>query len=527
MIHVPVWVEIHVDDEVLSQDPGRWSEARDLIDRVASVAEGRGARLCFRFRETFARSAAGSGFLPALEARGHEIGVHAHGKGLARALAAVRRTGVTPRVAVPGLVQVGVGGRATVLRQAAALGIRVVTDHGPGAAWAYDGLEVRAEEGVAVMAPTVRPFDWGLMERDGTRHGMGPAPIARLRELETRAARHGARWFGLALHEHDLCGPGELRPRSASLDALASFLDGRVVPALRAAPDLPEISSHAERPPSDRRVKAARVSHRLGRVLRQRLPRPAVRRAAPRGGRSSEVMVEGRRIVAQRFGPVQARAALVLSHAGPAGGRRLGLRPFGLELADLESDGWSVWLYDRSGTGDSPSGPHQGLTPGNPDHRADWRAVLARARTEEAPVIALTWSGGLVPVMAAAARGDRPDALVDGEGPVDRWSLVPPTSFVATEGEELRARDPWDDRLWEGLEAVEQVADLGCPYARLQGHPDHVHGAMQHHAERLTSAAAAAGVATRPLEVVAGPLHEHRHAVLETLRWARSAAMKR
>jgi len=208
------------------------------------------------------------------------------------------------------------------------------------------------------------------------------------------------------------------------------------------------------------------------------------------------------------------------------GGRRLGLRPFGLQMAPLEAEGWSIWLYDRAGTGDSLQGPHRFLTPGNPDHRADWRAVLARARGDGVPVVALTWSGGLVPVMAAAAAGDRPDALVDGEGPVDRWSLVPPTSFVAPEGEELRSRDPWDDTAWEGLEAVEQIAALGCPYARLQGDPDHVHGAMQLHAERLVAAARAAGLTTAPLHVVSGLLDAFPHAVLEALRWARAEAEK-
>ena len=53
----PVWVELHVDDELLDADNQRWPEARALIESVANIAEQQGARLCFRFRETFSRCA--------------------------------------------------------------------------------------------------------------------------------------------------------------------------------------------------------------------------------------------------------------------------------------------------------------------------------------------------------------------------------------------------------------------------------------------------------------------------------------
>ena len=503
-----------MDDEIVATQPHRWKEARDLLDAVALAAEERGARLCFRFREAFCIASQASGFLPDLEARGHEVGVHAHGRYLSRTFRAVQGCGIDARVAVPGLVQAGRTGRPVMLRQAASLGISLVTDHGAGPAWAYDGLSFRQEHGVLVMAPTVRPFDWGLMERDGTRHGMSREAATRLRQLEQAAADHDAEWFGFALHEHDLCTPGSLELRPEALEALAGYLDERVVPALDVPSDLRE-GSRSRLPLGDNRVRASRLARRA----MERIPRPRRphHRAPPRGGVRVEIAVDGRGLVAQRFAPARPVATLVVSHAGAAGGRRLALQPFGLRIRELMSDGWRIWLYDRSGTGDSPPGPRPGLTPGNPDHLADWKAMLGRARADGGPVVALTWSGGIIPVLAAARDGLRPDALVDGEGPVDRWSLVPPAAIPGSAGDELRALDPWKDEHWQDLEAVRLIEHLKCPYVRLQGNPDHLHGPMLLHAQRIIAAAASAGAAAGEPLSTDGPLHQHPREVLEAL----------
>jgi len=519
---LPVWVEIHVDDEIVGRDPARWPDARDLLDRVGAVAEEHGARLCFRVREPFATASRGSGFLPTLEARGHEVGVHAHGRRLAAAVAAIRACGVDPVVAVPGLVQAGPGGRGALLRQVASLGLAVVTDHGAEPAWAYDGLEPRREQGVTVVAPTVRPFDWHLMERDGTGHGVTDGAVARLGELERMAGEHGARWFGLALHEHDLCPPHDLRPSPRALEALGSFLDARVVPALAVLDERPGAGRARRVRVPDARVRAGKVLHRA----RQRLavPRPRVRsrlRRPSRGGETVRVDVDGRHLVATVHRCDQARAAVVMSHAGAEGGRRLALRPMGQRPGALTELGCDLWLVDRSGTGDSPAGSTPDLAPGNPDHVADWVAVLQRVRSEGLPVVALTWSGGVVPVLAAAARhGQRPDALVDGEGPADRWSLVPPVTHAGAERGEMTRRDPWCDADWADCEPARMIAALDGPYARLQGTPDHLHGPMTRHAERLRAAAADATLAQRDLHVLNRPLHAHPTEVVDAVAWA-------
>lgn len=503
----PVWIELHVDDELVGHAPWRAPEAALLLRRVAALAEERGARLSFRVRAPLASSAEGRRLLPDLAARGHEIGVHAHGRGLGEALDAVRACGLQPHVATPGLVQVGASGRAALLRQAASLGFRLVTDHGPQRAWAYEGLLSREEEGLVVMAPAVRPFDWGLYSPEGARGPLTREAVTRLRALERAAAGQGAAFFGAALHEHDLCAPGCLAPLDIALDALAELLDARVVPSLSLAPPLRPAPLASPRPLSDRRVRLARAVAYTTALARR--ARPGLRLPTPGGTRLD---IGKRFLVLERHGPAAARALVLLSHAGRLGGRRQGLSPFGLGLADLLDQGYAVYLYDRAGTGKSPAdGP---LTPGNAAHVEDWRAVLALARQEGLPVLAVSWSAGLLPVLRAAARGERPDALVDGEGPADRWSLVPP------EGNELSDRDPWRDALWAGLEPVALISTLDVPYARLQAELDHVHGAMHEHARRLVAAARAAGLAVHDAGVLPGRLHGNPGALLEALAWA-------
>lgn len=246
---------------------------------------------------------------------------------------------------------------------------------------------------------------------------------------------------------------------------------------------------------------------------RLRLPR---RRALSGGLR---VPVGRREIIVERLAAQDPIAVLVISHAGREGGRRLGLTPLGLGVPDIADIGLGLFVYDRAGTGASPeAGP---LTPGNPSHTDDFRAVLALARSEGLPVIALSWSAGVLPVLRAAREGDRPDALVDVEGPADRWSLIPPG------GNELSVRDPWDDRRWEGLEPAALLCALGVPYARLQGELDHLHGAVSEHARRMVEAARAAGLPVHDPGVLAGRVHGHPAAVLDAILWAIEAANQR
>lgn len=529
---LPVWVEVHVDDELLARDPGRWPEARDLVLRLADLAESRGARLSFRIRTPFARAsaAAGEAVLPGLEARGHGVGVHAHGSDLARATAAVRACGVRPRVAVPGLVQAGEAGRDGLIAQARDLGFDLLTDHGEAPAWAYEGLLPRVEQGVRVMAPTVRPFDWGLMDRDGTRHGLGPAQVARLRRLEAQAARQGARWFGLALHEHDLCPPGSLSPREAALEALAGYLDDRVQTArsvaeglaLHEAPARPA-TSHA--PGGRARALASDGRLRLVREVRSRIPvagvwrlrsglrARTVREAGP-GRPDLRVAVDGEHVPVDVLAPPQPRGLVLMCHAGPEGGRALGLRPLGLAPRRILDAGWALWTYDRRGSGASHG--EVPLTPGHPSHVRDYAAVLLRARDEGLPVVVLSWSAGVLPVLGAAAGGARPDALVDVEGPADRWSLRPPPAHGPLPPD-LAALDPWAESDWLGREPVALLPQLACPYRRIQARPDHVHGDCVVHAERMAEAARSAGLLAAPLEILRGPVHGHGGAVIHAL----------
>ncbi|MFT5684052.1 MAG: hypothetical protein ACI8RZ_004993, partial [Myxococcota bacterium] len=177
------------------------------------------------------------------------------------------------------------------------------------------------------------------------------------------------------------------------------------------------------------------------------------------------------------------------------------------------------------GTGGSPPprripgwrGDHP-LAPGHPAHTRDWQAVLSVAREEGVAVIAMSWSAGVVPILRAAAAGDRPDALVDCEGPADRWSIVPPG------GNELADLDPWREADWAGWEPRALIGDLGVPYARVQAARDHIHDGDLQHATRITAAAQSAGHPVRPLTILPGRLHASPDAVVEALQWALTTA---
>lgn len=494
----PVWAELHVDDRL----PGALSALPALLTTLAAGAEARGARLSLRLRAEGARACRG-GLLPALVAAGHEVGVHAHGRGLGAAVEALRSAGVSPTIGAPGLLQAGPAGRAGLLAQARALGLRQITDLGPQRCFVDEGLHPRWEEGLLVRAPAVRPEDWGLYDAQGA-----PGPLdrafARLRRCEAQVQGRAAS-FGFTLHEHDLTEPGGLRPRAAALDALFDYLDGRVVTA-GSLPLPPPTGGRQTPPPTDGALRLRRLAHRAAAPLREAGPRARdrLRRALP-GPPFERLDVAGRRIAWSRLGPAAARALVLVSAGGLLGGRRLGLRPLGISPTDLAQMGLATVLFDRSGTGDSAPGPAFDPRPGGPEACADWAALLHEARSEGRPILALSWSSGLVPVLQAAARGHRPDALLDVEGPADRFSLQAPARWPLP--------SPFSDHPWEELEPVALIGRLRVPYRRLQGDPDHVHGSYTDHARRLLEAA------TGPVayDALPGPLSEHPQRILQAI----------
>jgi len=507
---LPVWLEIQLHD-TLQLEPV-WA----ALDAAVRAAEDAGARLSLRVPEALAAAVGGAGKLRAMASRGHEIGALAHGEGLARAVAQLRRAGVRPRVATPGLRRLSRGHRDPVLRRVASARIGVVVDRGEERAWAYEGLRSRREEGIEVLAPTVLPRHWMPRSR------VTADALATLAALELEAEAQGAHWFGVTLDASDLLEDDA--PDAGAIAALGRWMDRRVGAVVGPVVD-PRSAAPLQRTPTvtDRRLKVEAAAGDVLAAARRRWP-DRLRRPTTAPAPAGEAMVlaaGGRRVQVERFGPPSPRAAIACSISGPVGARAEDLAFLGLSVADLTERGCSVWLYHRDPLADRSRRPELGQAPHADEQIADWRALLRRAREDGAPVVALTWSASVLVVLRAAAAGDRPDALVDAEAPSDRWALFHPR------GKGPSGLDRWKDDDWEGLEAWPLMPELQRPYARLQAAHDHVHGPMTLHAERMVAAARASGVAVREPVIGPGRLHAHPHEALDALDWAVGHATSR
>ncbi len=460
-----VWLELHVDDERLSADPAVWPDVAALLDTVARAVASEGGRLSFRFRERFARLDAYA-FIRGLVAAGHECGWHAHGRRLAQARDAVVAAGGSAAVAAPGLVQTGLAGAADTLDAAARLGARVVTDRLRVRPFGWRGrVAYRPVDGMIALDPSVDPVDWGVHRRAPDWRALADL-AARTRALPPLPGHPP--YFGATFHEHDLCAsgpsnprrppptPGSLRARTSDLDGLRRFVAAYgAVPSQACADARAGAAVHAPLPSRGRLVRER---------VRDLFPHRPERRAPPV---THTLKVGARTVAVTRTGPAHPRAAMVVVHGGTDG------RAQGLSMLGLPDDAFpdlAVWIFTRTeGTGRAP---------GNPVHLADIRAVLAAARAEGVPVGLLSWSGGLVNALRALDDPRDVAFLVDVEGPVDRWSLVPP----------CRPRHEWaeagehDEALWSGREVLDRLAALGPRHLRVQGAPDHVHGACDLHA---------------------------------------------
>jgi len=476
---IPIWLEVHVDGVAIERAlPWRrkaaWEATATALDDLARRAERHGARLSFRVREAPAKR--DDGLFRRLVARGHEVGWHAHGDRLAQARDAVVAAGGTAEVATPGMVQARDWRR--VAAEAQALGATLLTDRVEAPIVQYQGIYAwEPLPGLLSMDVSVSPFAWGVLRRDGRRVVPGRLDIAALMRLvEARdhieTPRGALGFFGATFHDHDIADVGT----RAALERFFQRYGARIVPSNVAARE-GRVRGAGGRAPPQRPPRFARLrrgpSGLFRRVHQLRL------RVERRGPQLDErvVSVDGRASSARRVGPGAASAVLVLVHGGGSGVDQ-GLAPFGLSEAALAEVGLAAWTFARS-EGARP--------PGSPETVAETRAVLALALAEGPPVVLLTWSAGLVPALrAAVALGDpRIVALVDGEGPADRWSLVPP----GVADHPLAALDPWDDAPWEGAEAIAHIAAFTGRYLRVQAEDDHVHGPHAWHAARLVGLA--------------------------------------
>ncbi|MCB9744705.1 MAG: hypothetical protein H6741_26970 [Alphaproteobacteria bacterium] len=571
--------EIHIDDWFPDRrDKPGYVAARDLVERLLGIAEARGQRLALRVRHGFAEAArAHEGADNALvrwEERGHEIGLHAHRRRVRRTWRALRAAGVQRlEAAVPGLIQ---SSRREALRTLAAcrgLGLRYLSDQLQDGGFAYTGLtpwrpapDLRGPGGgpFVFIDVSVNPFHWGLLEQHGAevRHRFGLRE-RHYRQLEAlldaqlaAPAPHPVTYFGVPFHEHNHARAlGDIRPDEDSLAAYDAHL-GRLAER-PVTPCLPRDVYAAwvaieGAPPPDERVSILRefdqrdlildtrskLTQRLSpdlspllsplaplrqaraRLAWERRRWPALRRERAAGGQRRRLRVGDREIEVCRFGPPEAEAALVLSHAGRFGGLTTGLQPFGLRPEDLPR--FAIWAWDRSGTGATRGdGP---LAPGQARHAEEAAAVWDLAAAEGCPTGWLSFSAGLVAPLLALPETD-PAFFVDGEGPADRRSLSwrPPGGLLRHPlGAELAHLSKLDDAAWAGREPWRLIAGLRAPYHRLQAALDHAHGEMVLHARVMLEAAPGAPTLNgRPwdgqLKVLPGRLQAHGPKVRDML----------
>ncbi|MCP4808968.1 MAG: hypothetical protein GY913_29025 [Proteobacteria bacterium] len=481
--------ELHVDDDVLEvrQDRRTYEQARDLIEAILAVPESLGQRMALRVRHHFARAAltfeGPDNALVRWEERGHEIGAHAHRRHIRTTRDALVAAGVRDlRAVVPGLIRCSRSRAARITRACEGLGFSYISDQLQFGSFPYAGrvpwrpardLSGPGNGPFVFVDVSVNPFAWGLLRQTPTgveqtfglrdeHFALLGEQLAAWQELPTTSPLD---YFGYPFHEHQhTAGPYTLAPDERSLTAWHDFVAGLsdvqiVLPRELAAKAAPE---------SPRQRAASRLDRRdlrydLPSWLEDRMPHRAATQERPMGRRGP--------LRIDRHGPLRPRLAVVVSHAGRKGGTRELLKPWGLWPDDLPDVAFYFW--DRGGA----------LHPGEPHHADELVQVFERAQTEGVPVGILTWSAGLIPALRALNRIE-PAFLIDSEGPADRLSITPRSD----EPDELGHRSRLTDRTVDAWEPWRRIESLACPYHRLQGRLDHMHGRCDTHARILVRA---------------------------------------
>jgi hypothetical protein len=386
----------------------------------------------------------------------------------------------------------------------------VLTDRWAHRAFGWQGrvpwtLDLGVGRQLLSLDVTADPFAWGVLRREGgaeiVQHAHGTLDW---RALDTLIDRRDAEdplpgsYFSATVHEHNFCAPNSLIALPHAIDDFSRWLERRGE-RLRRAVDRAE----AQATETDTRATTRRglPSQRIHRALRRKKVQVETR----------HILVDGRAVRSQWFGASLSSRPLkgiVVAVHGGAGGCEQRLGFLGLAEDALSALGWMLVVFDRT-----PGVPR---TPGDPIHVADTNAVIEAARqaAQGLPLRVLTWSAGLVPAVHTSMRGVA--RLIDVEGPVDRYSLVPP----GDRGHELTRAEVFDDAPWKGREALHGVAAFtraGGDYVRVQGTPDHVHGNVDLHAIVAMRAASAGRAGSATLLALPGPVHAFGDRVLRAI----------
>lgn len=224
---------------------------------------------------------------------------------------------------------------------------------------------------------------------------------------------------------------------------------------------------------------------------------------------------------------MQAYFGLVISPAIHQGLRDLESSHSVVSPAELAALGYLVLSFDPSGRGESWGEEDFG----GDEHQDNVRVAIEYLQQHpqiRGGIGVLALSMGVAAAVGACARGPAlPVAfLVDWEGPCDREILTAGgTLMVPAKGHSLS-----DDSYWHPREALRHVANLKCPYIRLQALPDHAQPQEVRHAWRMMRAVEHSALPwwqlndhprqslpERPVWLPGGPLAAN-HAILRKLR---------
>jgi hypothetical protein len=278
--------------------------------------------------------------------------------------------------------------------------------------------------------------------------------------------------------------------------------------------------------PDPQRIRrAADIARSLG---KRRVEQRRAERSLP-GLREEELFLtngSGYRVLVRVVEPDddRPRAAVVLVPGREQDSRTFVVRPYILSAHEVAAQGARAIAFDPVGRGQSWGHDDFCGSEGQDALRAVLDYVQARRDVLRTRVAIFSFSMGLALAAPVLARDDgrlEVRLLLDWEGPADREAILrtgplPPAARTAL------AHDP--EGFWRHREPIAAIAEVACPYLRLQAKVDHALGPRGREGALALVAAASRGLSPSAQLNDNPPGRSWRVDQGDDLRWAPSAA---